>query len=50
MTDYFDSLTVAAQRAQEWDLPSHLLPIVIAREAALLSGFEAGHSADGRAG
>ena len=45
MTNYFDNLTAAVQHAQDWDLPSHLLPLVIASEAAMLSGFEAGHSA-----
>lgn len=45
MINFFDSLTVVAQQAQDWELPSNLLPNVIASEAALLSGFEAGHSA-----
>ena len=40
---YIDSLTIAAQHAQDWDLPNELLPLVIANEANLLSGFEAGH-------
>ena len=40
---YIDSLTIAAQHAQDWDLPAELLPLVIASEATLLSGHEAGH-------
>lgn len=41
--NYLDSLTIAAQHAQDWDLPNELLPLVIASEANLLAGFEAGH-------
>ena len=43
MTSYFDSMTIAAQHAQDWDVPEMLLPLVIANEANLLSGNEAGH-------
>ena len=45
MTNYFDSLTAAVQHVQDWELPSDLLPLVIASEAALLCGYEAGHRA-----
>ena len=46
MTNFFDNLTATIQDFQDWDdLPSHLLPLVIASEAAMRSGFEAGHSA-----
>ncbi len=41
--NYLDSITMAAQHAQDWDLPEALLPLVIASEAALRSGHEAGH-------
>lgn len=41
--NYIDCITIAAQHAQDWDLPTELLPLVIASEAALLSGYEAGH-------
>lgn len=40
---YIDSIAIAAQHAQDWDLPAELLPLVIASEAVLLSGHEAGH-------
>lgn len=40
---YIDCLTFAVQHAQHWDLPEELLPLVIASEANLLSGHEAGH-------
>lgn len=51
MNTYFDNLTSTVQHFQEWDdTPSHLLPLVLSTHAALLSGFEAGHSADGWAG
>jgi hypothetical protein len=40
---YIDCITFAAQHAQDWDLPDELLPLVIASEANLLSGHEAGH-------
>ncbi len=40
---YIDSLTFAAQHAQDWDLPDDLLPLVITSQANLLSGQEAGH-------
>lgn len=42
--NFFDSLTTAAQHAQDWDVPAELLPIVIASEATLRCGYEAGHS------
>lgn len=41
--NYLDSISIATQRAQDWELPQDLLPLVIASEAALLSGHEAGH-------
>lgn len=41
---YIDSITIAAQHAQDSDMPAELLPLVIASEACLLAGFEAGHS------
>jgi hypothetical protein len=47
MNTYFDSLTIAAQHAQDWHLPDHLLPLVITNEASLRSFCEAGHSASG---
>lgn len=40
---YIDSITIAAQHAQNWDLPAELLPLVITSEAVLRSGHEAGH-------
>lgn len=40
---YIDCITIAAQHAQDCDLPSELLPLVITSEAVLLSGHEAGH-------
>jgi hypothetical protein len=40
---YIDSIAVAAQHAHDSDLPDELLPLVIASEANLLSGHEAGH-------
>jgi hypothetical protein len=40
---YIDCITVAAQHAQDWDLPAELLPLVISREATLLYRQEAGH-------
>ena len=40
---YIDCITFAAQHAQDSDLPDELLPLVIASEANLLSGYEAGH-------
>lgn len=40
---YIDCITFASQHAQDWDLPDELLPLVIASEANLLSGHEAGH-------
>ena len=40
---YIDSITIAAQHAHHLELPEELLPLVIASEAALLSGHEAGH-------
>lgn len=41
--NFFDCLTHAAQHAQDWDMPAELLPLIIAGEANLLSGHEAGH-------
>ena len=42
--NYIDCITIAAQHAYDWDdLPAELLPLVIASEAALLSGHEAAH-------
>ena len=44
MTNYFDNLTSTVQNFQDWDdLPFHLLRLVLTSEAAMLSGFEAGH-------
>ena len=40
---YLDSVAIAAQHIQDSDLPDALLPLVLANEAALLSGNEAGH-------
>ena len=40
---YLDSIIFAAQHAQDCELPDELLPLVIASEANLLSGHEAGH-------
>lgn len=40
---YLDCITFAAQHAQDCELPDELLPLVIASEANLLSGHEAGH-------
>ena len=37
---YIDCITFAAQHAQDWDGPSHLLPLTIADEAALLAGLD----------
>lgn len=37
---YFDSITMAAQRAHDWDVPERLLPLTIDREASLLAGLE----------
>jgi hypothetical protein len=43
MNSYFDSMTIAAQHAQDWDVPASLLPLVLFSQANLLSGHEAGH-------
>lgn len=40
---YLDCITIAAQHVQDWDLPTELMPLIIANEAARLSGHEAGH-------
>jgi hypothetical protein len=40
---YIDCITLAAQHAQDSDLPDELLPLVIANQANLLAGNEAGH-------
>ena len=37
---YADSITFAAQHAQDWDGPQALLPLTITNEAALLAGLE----------
>lgn len=37
---FFDSITVAAQHAYEWDVPEDLLPLTISNEAALLAGLD----------
>jgi hypothetical protein len=37
---YFDCITVAVHRAQDWDGPSYLLPLTIVDEAALLAGLD----------
>lgn len=42
---YIDCITIAAQHAQDWDVPVQLLPLVIGNEAALRCGHEAGHIA-----
>lgn len=36
---YFDSITIAANSALDWDLPAELLPLTITNEAAHLAGF-----------
>ena len=41
--NYIDCIAFAAQHAQDWDVPDELLPLVIASQANLLSGHEAGH-------
>ncbi|MBB5202844.1 hypothetical protein HNQ51_000137 [Inhella inkyongensis] len=41
--NYLDSISIAAQHAQDWDLPAALLPLVITSEATLRSGHEAGN-------
>lgn len=40
---YIDSIAIAAQHAHDSDFPAELLPLVIASQASLLAGFEAGH-------
>ena len=37
---YRDSITIAAQHAQDWDVPEELLPLTISNEAAMLCGLE----------
>ena len=37
---YRDSITIAAQHAQECDVPEELLPLTISNEAAMLCGLE----------
>jgi len=37
---YFDSITVATQRAGYADTPDALLPLTISNEAALLAGLD----------
>ena len=40
MTNYFDSITVAAQQSGYSDTPDALLPLTISNEAALLAGLD----------
>ena len=40
MTNYFDSLTFAAQHAGDDDLPAELLPLTISNAAAMLAGLD----------
>ena len=40
---YLDCITFATQHAKDCELPDELLPLVIASEATLLAGHEAGH-------
>ena len=40
MTNYFDSMTIAAQYAQDWDVPPALLTLTIRNQAAMLAGLE----------
>jgi hypothetical protein len=44
MTSFTDSITMAMHHSFDLEIPEELLPLVIASEAAMLSGFEAGHS------
>jgi hypothetical protein len=37
---YIDCITFAVQHAQDWDVPSYLLPLTLADEAALLAGLD----------
>jgi len=37
---YIDCITFAVQHAQDWDVPSSLLPLTIINEAALLAGLD----------
>ena len=37
---YIDCIAIAAQHAQDWDVPQGLLPLTIANEAALLAGLD----------
>ena len=41
--NYSDSLTLAVQHLQDWDIPEHLLPLTICNEAALRSGITSDH-------
>jgi hypothetical protein len=38
--NFTDCITFALHRAQDRDVPSHLLPLTIADEAALLAGLD----------
>ncbi len=40
MTNYFDSITVAAQHADSFDVPSRLLPLSITSQAAMFAGLD----------
>lgn len=40
MNSYFDSMTIAAQHAQDWDVPPSLLPLTISNAAAMLAGID----------
>lgn len=40
MTNYFDSLTFAAQHAGDDDTPVELLALTISNEAAMLAGLD----------
>lgn len=44
MTNFNDSITLALHHSFDLEIPEELLPLVVASEAAMLSGFEAGHS------
>jgi len=37
---YLDSITIAAQHAQDWDVPEELLILTISNEAAMLWGLD----------
>ena len=43
MHNYFDSISIAAQHAQDWDVPAALLPLTIRNAAAMLAGIDSDH-------